>query len=200
MGTVSRGFRGRRPSAELPPGHSTWSRTSPSCQPDQPPASTCRTGSTSSPARPTSSGAGTGLASATPLPLPARPSRSAAARRPGGPDRGRRQGLPGRVVQRLRRSPQGLHPGQERRRRARPIRGPPTRRRGGQQLLDQTASRTSRPCSCRSPSWRRSPPRRAAGKAGGGLSGCDWPVALATGGCEASPARTRLGGPRAPCE
>ena len=30
--------------------------------------------------------------------------------------------------------------------------------------------------------------------------GCDWPVALATGGCEASPARTRLGGPRAPCE
>ena len=27
----------------------------------------------------------------------------------------------------------------------------------------------------------------------------NWPVSLATGGCEASPERSRLGGPRAPC-
>jgi len=44
MGIVSRGFRGRRrPSAELPPA-STWSRTSRSCRPDPPPASTAGPG------------------------------------------------------------------------------------------------------------------------------------------------------------
>jgi hypothetical protein len=42
-------------------------------------------------------------------------------------DRGRRQDLVGRVVQRLRASPQGLYPGRGRRRRARPIRGLPVR-------------------------------------------------------------------------
>jgi hypothetical protein len=41
---------------------------------------------------------------------------------------------------------------------------------------------------------RAEPPRP-----GGAPPGRDWPVALATGGCEASLARTRLGGPRAPC-
>jgi hypothetical protein len=46
----------------------------------------------------------------------------------------------------------------------------------------------------RPPPWRRSPSRRA-----GGLSGHDWPVALATGGCEPRPARTTIGGPAWKC-
>ena len=52
---------------------------------------------------------------------------------PAARDRGRRQDLSGRVVERLRQSPQGLHTRRGRGRHARPIRGPPPRHRGGQQ-------------------------------------------------------------------
>ena len=132
MSTVSRGFRGRRrPSVELPP-RQYLVEDFPVLSAGPTPASACRTGSSSSPARPTSSGAGTGMASATASPSSPRT----------GP-----------------------------RRCGRPSRGPSTRRRGGQQLLDQAASRTSRPYFC-PPLWRRSPPRRAAGTAGGVLRAC----------------------------
>jgi hypothetical protein len=116
-------------------------------------------------------------------------------------DRGRRRDLPGRVVQRLRPSPQGLHTGRGRGRCARPIRGPPTRPRrrppaprpGRNQDIATLfpVHRRHRDDARR----RAEPPARP----GGAPSGRDWPVPLATGGCEANPERSRLGGPRAPC-
>jgi hypothetical protein len=79
---------------------------------------------------------------------------------PAAQERGRRQDLPGRVVERLRASRQGLDEGLGSGGAPDPVRGPPTRHRGGQQHLDQASTRTSRPCSCPSPSSRRrSPPR-----------------------------------------
>ena len=50
---------------------------------------------------------------------------------PAAQDRGRRQDLPGRLVQRRRPSPQGLDQGRGPRRCTRPSRGPPTRHQGG---------------------------------------------------------------------
>jgi hypothetical protein len=86
---------------------------------------------------------------------------------PAAQDRGRRRDLPGRVVQHLRPSPQGLHTG--RGGGGPDIRGPPARQRGGQQAPRPATARTSLPCSCPSPSRRRSPPCRAT-KAGWGAA------------------------------
>ena len=63
MSTVSRGFKGGGARAPSYRRASTWSRTSPSCRPDQHPTSTCRSGSSPSPTRPGTSTAGTGTAS-----------------------------------------------------------------------------------------------------------------------------------------
>jgi hypothetical protein len=144
MGTVSRGFKGRRrPSVELPPGQYLVEdfpvlSAGPTPSIDLQDWEFVIAGETR---RAAALGPGWLPQHRFPLQLDHRGQRPPVD--PAAQDRGRRQGLPGRVVRRLRASPQGLHPGRGRRRRARPIRGPPARRRGGQQLLDQAASRRS---------------------------------------------------------
>jgi hypothetical protein len=113
---------------------------------------------------------------------------------PAAQDRGRRQDLPGRVVQRLRASPQGLDQGRGPRRRARPIRGPPARPEAASSSWPrpQPGHRDRVPVHRRRDDARRRAEPPQAGWSAAGPRLASW---LATGGCERRPARTRLGGP-----